>query len=146
MAASQNVGGALVGRNVLFPGSEDPSAVAGGVSSWSRIRRSSIMSVVAMTPSNSGFVATLRIRARYSCLFPILTGSFPDFVTRRAGWPQASIVSFPSSVSLSRCFLLWEDFSMTKGSPTLTSGHLKNRFWKEDIRIKLAGSCLGTRE
>ena len=32
MAASQNVRGALVGRNVLFPGPEDPSAVAGAVS------------------------------------------------------------------------------------------------------------------
>jgi DhnA family fructose-bisphosphate aldolase class Ia len=32
MAVSQNVRGALVGRNVLFPGPEDPSAVAGAVS------------------------------------------------------------------------------------------------------------------
>ena len=32
MVASQNVRGALVGRNVLFPGPEDPSAVAGAVS------------------------------------------------------------------------------------------------------------------
>jgi hypothetical protein len=32
MAAAQNVRGALVGRNVLFPGPEDPSAVAGAVS------------------------------------------------------------------------------------------------------------------
>jgi len=32
MAAGQNVRGALVGRNVLYPGQEDPSAVADAVS------------------------------------------------------------------------------------------------------------------
>jgi hypothetical protein len=32
MAAGQNVRGALVGRNVLHPGREDPSAVADAVS------------------------------------------------------------------------------------------------------------------
>jgi DhnA family fructose-bisphosphate aldolase class Ia len=33
MASGQNVRGALVGRNILFPGSEDPSGIADAVSS-----------------------------------------------------------------------------------------------------------------
>ena len=79
------------------------------------------MSGVPITPSNCGFVITLKILPRYSCLFPIRKKSSPDFVILLAGWSAARIHSFPSRVSFLLLFLSSASTPIIQFLSTLTS-------------------------